>query len=60
MAVSIIDHRPLEPPKLLAKVLAAGMAAPEFEAVSYDGRKITLSTLRQQGPVMIVFLRGFG
>jgi hypothetical protein len=41
-------------------VLAAGMAAPEFEAVSYDGRKITLSMLRQQGPVMLVFLRGFG
>jgi peroxiredoxin len=38
---------------------ATGMAAPEFEAVSYDGRKITLSTLRQQGPVMLVFLRGF-
>jgi peroxiredoxin len=39
--------------------LATGMAAPEFEAVSYDGRKITLSTLQQQGPVMLVFLRGF-
>jgi len=41
-------------------VLVRGMAAPEFEAVSYDGRKISLSTLRQQGPVMLVFLRGFG
>ena len=39
--------------------LATGMAAPEFETVSYDGRKITLSTLQQQGPVMLVFLRGF-
>ena len=39
--------------------LATGMAAPEFEAVSYDGRKITLSALQQQGPVMLVFLRGF-
>jgi hypothetical protein len=41
-------------------VLNSGMAAPEVEAVSYDGRKITLVTLRQQGPVMLVFLRGFG
>ena len=39
--------------------LAAGTAAPEFEAVSHDGRKITLSALHQQGPVMLVFLRGF-
>jgi len=39
--------------------LAAGMSAPEFETVSYDGSKVTLSTLRQQGPVMLVFLRGF-
>jgi peroxiredoxin len=40
--------------------LSAGVAAPEFEAVSYDGRKITLAALREQGPVMLVFLRGFG
>lgn len=40
--------------------LITGMAAPDFEATSYDGRQITLSALRQQGPVMIVFLRGFG
>jgi peroxiredoxin len=40
--------------------LAAGMAAPDFEAVSYDGRKINLSALHRQGPVMLVFLRGFG
>lgn len=39
--------------------LATGLVAPEFEAVSYDGRKITLSALQQQGPVMLVFLRGF-
>jgi len=41
-------------------VLVTGMTAPEFEAISYDGRKISLSTLRQQGHVMLVFLRGFG
>ena len=39
--------------------ITTGMAAPEFEAVSHDGRKITLSELRQKGPVMLVFLRGF-
>ncbi|MBN1381334.1 MAG: redoxin domain-containing protein [Deltaproteobacteria bacterium] len=39
--------------------LAVGAAAPDFEAVSHDGEKITLSQLRQQGPVMLVFLRGF-
>ncbi|MFO7665662.1 MAG: hypothetical protein R6V76_03500 [Desulfobacterales bacterium] len=39
--------------------LAAGVIAPEFETVSYDGRKITLSAFQQQGPVMLVFLRGF-
>lgn len=39
--------------------LVTGMAAPEFEAISYDDREITLLTLRQQGPVMLVFLRGF-
>lgn len=41
-------------------VLVGGTAAPEFEAVSQDGRKMTLSSLRQKGPVMLVFLRGFG
>ncbi len=39
--------------------LATGVIAPEFETVSHDGRKITLSALQQQGPVMIVLLRGF-
>lgn len=40
--------------------LITGMAAPEFEAMSYDDRKITLSALRLQGHVVLVFLRGFG
>jgi len=39
--------------------LNAGTAAPEFSAVSHDGRTVTLSALRQQGPVLLVFLRGF-
>lgn len=47
-------------PLIAGLALAAGMAAPEFEAVSHDGRKIVLSTLREQGSVMLVFLRGFG
>jgi peroxiredoxin len=41
-------------------LLSTGMAAPEFEAVACDGRAIALSALRRQGPVMLVFLRGFG
>lgn len=40
--------------------IATGITAPEFEAVSHDGRKITLSAFREQGPVILVFLRGFG
>jgi len=40
--------------------LVFGMVAPDFTANSYDGKQITLSALRQQGPVMLVFLRGFG
>lgn len=40
--------------------LGTGMAAPDFDAVSSDGRKITLSALRKDGPVVLVFLRGFG
>lgn len=40
--------------------LAEGKAAPEFETAAYDGKKISLSTLNRQGPVVLVFLRGFG
>jgi peroxiredoxin len=40
--------------------LSVGLAAPEFEAVSQEGRRISLAALRGQGPVMLVFLRGFG
>jgi len=46
-------------PMVAIAALATGMTAPEFEAVSHDGRKITLSELRQQGPLILVFLRGF-
>ena len=40
--------------------LATGMPAPEFEEVSQDGRTVRLSALREKGPVMLIFLRGFG
>lgn len=46
-------------PLIAGLALATGMAAPEFEALSHDGRKIILSKLRMQGPVMLIFLRGF-
>jgi peroxiredoxin len=39
--------------------LAVGAAAPEFEAVAQDGRKVSLAELRKEGPVVLVFLRGF-
>ena len=39
--------------------LASGIAAPGFDAVTHDGRKLTLSALHSGGPVMLVFLRGF-
>jgi hypothetical protein len=47
-------------PLIPGSALGAGMAAPEFEAVSHDGRKILLSKLREQGSVLLVLLRGFG
>jgi peroxiredoxin len=33
--------------------------APEFKATAVDGHTISLSFLRNQGPVVLVFLRGF-
>jgi peroxiredoxin len=55
----MIFYDPLVP-LIAGLAIATGMAAPEFEAVSHDGQKIILSTLREKGPVMVVFLRGFG
>lgn len=40
--------------------LAEGKAAPEIEAATYEGKKISLSILNRQGSVVLVFLRGFG
>jgi hypothetical protein len=40
--------------------LLAGALAPDFRAHSYDGREITLSVLCAQGPVALIFIRGFG
>jgi hypothetical protein len=45
---------------MISSALTIGEVAPEFDAVSFDGKKISLSQLRQQGPVFLVFLRGFG
>ena len=39
--------------------LSTGAMAPDFEALSSDGQKVTLSALRGKGPVVLVFLRGF-
>ena len=40
--------------------ISVGMMAPEFEVFSTDGRQLSLSELRKDGSVMLVFLRGFG
>ncbi len=33
--------------------------APEFEATTVDGHTISLSSLLNNGPIVLVFLRGF-
>ena len=33
--------------------------APEFEATAVDGQTIILSSLLNNGPIVLVFLRGF-
>jgi peroxiredoxin len=45
---------------MLSSALIRGEMAPEFDAVTFDGQKVSLSRLRQEGPVVLVFLRGFG
>jgi len=39
--------------------LNIGSIAPEFTTKNIDGRGISLSRLHQEGPVVLVFLRGF-
>ncbi len=41
-------------------LLAVGKTAPGFTATSFDGKQVKLSELQQNGPVVLVFLRGFG
>jgi len=45
---------------MISSTLTNGASAPEFDAEIFDGHKISLFQLRQQGPVFLVFLRGFG
>ena len=45
---------------VMSSTLINGSAAPEFDVETFDGKKISLFQLRQQGPVFLVFLRGFG
>ncbi len=39
--------------------LREGSIAPEFTAVDMEGKDVSLSDLRQDGSVVLVFLRGF-
>jgi len=41
-------------------MLKVGDAAPEFSAKDFDGNSVVLSELTGNGPVVLVFLRGFG
>jgi len=41
-------------------MLTQGSTAPEFSAETFDGKTLELSKLRASGPVILVFLRGFG
>ena len=44
---------------VLFPALGTGVAAPDFDAFSFDGKKISLSALTKEGPIVLVFLRGF-
>ncbi len=37
----------------------AGKPAPDFTLKSHDGRDVSLASLTQSGPVVVVFYRGF-
>jgi peroxiredoxin len=39
--------------------LNIGYIAPEFATSDYNGTKINLADLNNNGPVILVFLRGF-
>ena len=44
----------------MASFLKIADQAPEFKATAVDGIIISLSSLFKNGPVVLVFLRGFG
>lgn len=39
--------------------LQPGAVAPDFTARDMDNREVSLATLRREGPMVLVFLRGF-
>jgi len=41
-------------------VLTIGDNAPEFNSVDFAGKPEKLSTALSEGPVVLIFLRGFG
>jgi peroxiredoxin len=40
--------------------LAVGEKAPDFSEAAWDGKTVTLSERVKRGPVVLVFIRGFG
>jgi len=40
--------------------LTIGEKAPDFTAATWDGKTVTLSERVKRGPVVLVFIRGFG
>ncbi|MDP8254396.1 MAG: hypothetical protein P9M14_01475 [Candidatus Alcyoniella australis] len=41
-------------------MLNKGQSAPDFQAQTFDGEQVDLRGLLQDGPLVLVFLRGFG
>jgi hypothetical protein len=48
----------LQPAKLLENTLKVGDSAPDFRLPNGEGEMIDSETLRQQGPLVILFYRG--
>ena len=40
--------------------LTIGEKAPDFSEATWDGKNVTLSKRVKRGPVVLVFIRGFG
>jgi peroxiredoxin len=43
-----------------SRTAGVGTTAPDFELAEVDGTKHRLSSMVADGPVVVVFLRGFG